>query len=79
MGEMADMALIAVLEMESLRDDYVCGHMSDVDAFDHGFVDPVGTEAEGMQTAWDRQSIGTEEELDRDVRELGYLLDSLGG
>lgn len=79
MGEMADMALIAVLETESLRDDYVCGHMSDEDAFDHDFLDPLGVEAEGMQTAWDRQPVGTKEELDRDVRELGFLIDLLRG
>lgn len=77
MGEMADSVLVEVLEMESLRDDYVCGHLSDSDAYELGFLDSSGMECEGMQTAWDRHSINTRKELQREVDELAMLFDLL--
>jgi len=64
MGEMADMALDDLSTMEGLRDDYVNGYMDQNEAFDNGFIDSYGTEQEGIQAAWDRNPIPTEENLD---------------
>ena len=60
---MADMALESVGIMEGLRDDYVTGEMSQEEAFEYGFIDSYGTEQEGIQAAWDRDFIPTEENL----------------
>jgi hypothetical protein len=53
MGEMADMFLEDVQTTEFLRDDFASGNMDILDAYEHGFVDEMGVEQEGMQRAWD--------------------------
>ena len=68
MGEMADFALEQVCTMESLRDDYVLGHMSSSEAYEHGFLDEIGFEQEGMQAAWDRNGIPTIGHLNNELK-----------
>ena len=42
MGDMADMELDAVLDEEDARLDFLTGHMSDLEAFDRGILNPLG-------------------------------------
>lgn len=76
MGDMAAVALAEALEMEHLRDEYVQGQVTAQEAYDLGITDSYGTEQEGVEAAWDRSSIGTCEELDR---EIDHLLRIIGG
>lgn len=68
MGDMADFALADVIEMENRRDQYVDGTMSDEEAFEHGFVDSLGVEQEGIQAAWDRSEIPSREYVNSEIR-----------
>ena len=74
MGDMADMALEETMTMEDLRDRYVNGEMPMQEAFEHGFLDPVGVEQEGIQEAWDRNDIQTMENLNRELDKQSDLL-----
>jgi hypothetical protein len=68
MGDMADFAIEGVIEMENLRDQYVNGDMSMQEAFDHGFLDPMGGEQEGIDDAWNRSFIPSKDNLDQELR-----------
>lgn len=67
MGGMADYDLEEVVTMEGLRNDYVNGHMSQEQAFDHGFIDPLGVETKHLGSAWKdyNRSFDTDDELTR--------------
>ena len=80
MGEMADMALDRAYHEESLADEYVCGGMSMEDAYEHGFLDPTGTEI-GMDEFWTRNPIPTQESLAHqlEVAELQLQVASKSG
>lgn len=78
MGDISDMVLAGIAATESLRDDYTHGYMSDEDAFEHGFINSMGMEEEGMQTSWDRHPIHTGETLDKEIVELMTVLDLMG-
>lgn len=67
MGDMADMALDDVFIMEGLRDEYVEGNVSLQEAYEHGFVDQMGVEQEGIQEAFDRASIGSIDSLNNEL------------
>ena len=70
MAEMADYELISLAEYSYIADAYVSGELSLEDAYDMGFIDEYGTEQEGVQEAWDRNSIGTLENIDNEMRFL---------
>ena len=63
MGDIADMELDSVIDMEGYRDDYVQGLISDEKSHDMGFLNELGIEQDGIQDAWDRSKIGTLDEL----------------
>lgn len=67
MGEMAQDALDYAFVTEELLDDYVSGDMPLQEAFEHGFLDPLGRETEGVQNGWDRAVIGTPEQLNNQL------------
>ena len=67
MGDMADFALEDVAAEEHARDEYVNGDMSMQEAFERGFLDPMGVEQEGIQDAWDRSEILTARGIDKEL------------
>ena len=67
MGDMANYFLASVIDEECSRDDYASGHMDMHEAFDRGYIDSLGREQEGIQAAYDRQDIGTREQLDNSL------------
>lgn len=67
MGEIAYMAIIDCITMEMLRESFASGEMGLSEAYDHGFVDELGVEQEGIQEAWDRLEIWTKEGLDNEI------------
>jgi len=69
MGEMADYALEQVLTEEFARDEYVSGSMSMQEAYDRGFLDEMGTETRGIQSAWDRAGIHNADSLNRELKD----------
>ncbi|MDB4575405.1 hypothetical protein N9112_00415 [bacterium] len=75
MGDMADMALDAVIEHEALLDEYVSGNVSLQDAYEEGIVDEMGVEQSGVQAAWDRSPIPTMEVLDTSLHIAGLEFD----
>jgi hypothetical protein len=79
MGEMPDLLLEEIFHAEHLRDEYTHGYISDEEAYELGFLYPMGTEEEGMQDYWDRCNIKPAEDLDGAVRSLTLLIDSFRG
>ena len=67
MGDMADFELESVVTMEGLRDNYVSGDMDMHEAYEHGFLDEMGIEQEGIQAAWDRSEIPTIDNLNNQL------------
>jgi hypothetical protein len=76
MGEMSDLLLEEIFHVEHLRDEYTHGYISDQEAYELGFLDPMDTEEEGMQDSWDHCNIKTAEDLDDAIRSLTLLIDS---
>lgn len=67
MSDMADFELESIVTMENLRDEYVSGDMSMEEAYENGFIDEMGIEQEGIQTAWDRSQIPTVENINNQL------------
>ena len=70
MGDMTDFELESVETMESLRDSYVSGDMDINEAYENGFINEMGTEQYGMQDAWDRSSIPTEDNINSELNSI---------
>ena len=57
MGDMADMFLQEVCTTESMRDDYSNGFISNIEAYEIGFIDEAGIESEGISEAYGRNEL----------------------
>lgn len=78
MGDMSLMAQIEAIDEEGRCDEFVAGHMSQEDAYDYGLLDENGAETAGIQAAWERSAIPTEDNLHLELSaaEMGIILNN---
>lgn len=58
MADMADMALDRACLDDMYLDEYCQGHMSQEEAYEMGFLDASGMETPGVESGWERVSLG---------------------